>query len=61
VQLPVNVPAGCPEIGSKVASRFGDVNCDQQITSVDALLIPRHVVSLLVSQNEPCRDIGESL
>lgn len=56
----------CDDIGTgvgRVASAgsitgVGDVDCDNDVDSVDALKILRHVASLSVSQTDPCRDIG---
>ncbi len=36
----------------------GDVDCDYDVDSVDALKILRYVAGLSVQQNEPCPDIG---
>ncbi len=36
----------------------GDVDCNGDVSSVDALKELRHVAELSVSQNEPCPDIG---
>ena len=44
-----------------MASLFGDVDCDDDIDAVDALIILRFVVGLPVSQTEPCPDIGDAL
>jgi hypothetical protein len=54
----VNQTQPCPEIGSEVASMFGDVDCDGDIDAVDALKILRFVVGLSVTQTEPCPDVG---
>ena len=51
----------CPDIGSQVASLFGDVDCNGTADSVDALEILRSVAHLPVTQNEPCPDIGTAL
>jgi hypothetical protein len=40
---------------------FGDVNCDNAITAVDALLVLRFVAQLNYNQNEPCPGIGTPL
>jgi hypothetical protein len=39
----------------------GDVNCDGKVDAVDALFILRYVVTLPVSQVEPCADIGTAV
>jgi hypothetical protein len=39
----------------------GDIDCNGDVTSVDALKELRHVAQLSVSQNEPCPDIGEDV
>jgi titin len=36
----------------------GDVNCDTNVNSVDALLVLRYASGLSVAQTEPCPDIG---
>jgi len=70
VALPVNQEPGCPALGGAVPAAapagdppnlFGDVDCDNDVDSVDALKILRNLVALPVSQTEPCADIGESL
>jgi hypothetical protein len=56
----------CPDIGTALArlgaagmlTQMGDVDCDEDVDSVDALKILRSVASLPVAQTEPCRDIG---
>jgi hypothetical protein len=58
VQLSVNQTEPCPDIGTEVASLWGDVDCGGSVTSVDALKILRFVAQLSVSQTEPCADIG---
>jgi hypothetical protein len=44
-----------------IASIWGDVDCNDTVTSVDALKILRHVADLPVDQDEPCTDIGEQI
>jgi len=39
----------------------GDVNCDNAVSSVDALLVLRFGAGLGVNQNDPCPDIGTVL
>jgi hypothetical protein len=39
----------------------GDVDCNGDVSSVDALKELRHVAQLSVSQNEPCPNIGEDV
>ena len=64
--LPVSQTEPCDDIGaglSRVSAAgeltlIGDVDCDEDVDSVDALKILRHVASLPVAQTEPCRDIG---
>ena len=48
----------CPDIGTEVASVFGDADCSGNVNSVDALKILRFVAHLPVAQDEPCVDIG---
>jgi hypothetical protein len=55
VNLPVNLPVGCPPIGS---DGIGDVDCDKDVDPVDALKILRYGAGLSVLQNDPCADIG---
>jgi hypothetical protein len=38
--------------------KIGDVDCDGDMDSVDALKIQRYLVGLPVSQNEPCPNIN---
>jgi hypothetical protein len=57
-QLSVSQTEPCPDIGTDVASFWGDVDCSGSVTSVDALKILRFVALLSVSQTEPCPDIG---
>lgn len=38
---------------------WGDVDCDEDVDSVDSLKILRHVAGLPVSQDDPCTPIGE--
>ena len=65
--LTVEQTEPCTDIGSSLArigaagklTQMGDVDCDEDVDSVDALKILRHVAALPVSQTEPCRDIGE--
>ena len=53
--LPAALPAGAaPDL-------FGDVDCDDDVDSVDALKILRSVAAFSVTQNEPCTDIGDPL
>jgi hypothetical protein len=54
----VSQPESCPDIGTAVASFWGDVDCSGSVTSVDALMVLRFVAELPVSQTEPCPDIG---
>jgi hypothetical protein len=48
----------CPDIGTEVASKFGDVNCDGKITSVDALFVLRFVAALPINVPQGCRPVG---
>ena len=57
----------CPDVGTALArvsdegaavETMGDVDCDGDVDSVDALKVLRHVASLSVAQTEPCRDLG---
>jgi len=43
------------------ALKQGDVNCDNSVNAVDALLVLRFGAGLGVNQNEPCPDIGTVL
>ncbi len=60
---------GCPALGGALPAApagdppdlFGDVDCDDDVDSVDQLKILRNVAALPVSQSEPCIDIGETL
>ena len=56
--LSVSQTEPCPDIGTNVASIWGDVDCNGAVTSVDALKVLRYVAQLSVSQTEPCADIG---
>jgi len=64
--LTVEQTEPCTDIGSPHArlgtagklTLMGDVDCDADVDSVDALKILRHVAALSVQQTEPCRDIG---
>jgi hypothetical protein len=64
--LSPNQTQPCPVIGGGgqfgpgggAALPFGDVDCSNSVTSVDALKILRYVAELPVQQNEPCPDIG---
>ncbi|HET9476398.1 MAG TPA: hypothetical protein VFP63_02795 [Dehalococcoidia bacterium] len=42
-----------------VTNPAGDVDCNGQVTAVDALKILRQVAGLSVTQTEPCPDIGQ--
>jgi hypothetical protein len=54
--------AVCPDIGSVVASLFGDVDCSGQVDTLDGLLILRHVAGLPASPvPSGCVAIGERL
>jgi hypothetical protein len=57
-QLSVSQTEPCPDIGTDVASVWGDVDCSGSVTSVDALKVLRYVAQLPVTQTEPCPDIG---
>ncbi len=49
----------CPDIGTEVASKFGDVDCDEDIDAVDALRILRFVAGLPPLSTPPsCPPIG---
>lgn len=50
-----------PHISTAVASLFGDVDCDNDVDSVDALKVLRFVAQLAVIQNDPRPDIGDPL
>lgn len=53
--LPAALPAGDPP------DLFGDVDCDDDVDSVDGLKILQSVAAIPFSQNEPCTDVGEPL
>ena len=57
-QLPVQQQPGCPSIGSEAASIFGDVDCDDDVDSVDARRVLRHVAELPNNLPQGCREIG---
>ena len=59
--LPVNQNEPCPDIGTEVASIWGDVDCSGAVNVVDALDIVLYALALPVNQNEPCPDIGSIL
>lgn len=59
--LGVSQAAGCPGLGTEVASLFGDVDCDGDVDAVDALQILRFVAGLAVNQQQACPQIGEAL
>ena len=56
--LSVSQNEPCPDIGTDVASFWGDVDCSGGVSAVDALKILRYVAALPVQQTEPCADIG---
>jgi hypothetical protein len=56
--LAVEQDPGCPEIAS--AALFGDVDCDEDVDSVDALFVLRFVAALPVNVPAECRPIGSS-
>jgi hypothetical protein len=58
--LPVNQNQPCPGIGSEVNSKFGDVDCDDDVDSVDALRILRYVAMLPNNLPDGCGPIGPS-
>jgi hypothetical protein len=41
--------------------KYGDVQCDSDVDSVDALMILRYVTGLSVTQNEPCPEVGQQV
>ncbi len=45
-------------IDVEAGTLHGDVDCDGDVDSVDALKVLRHVAGLGVTQTEPCPDIG---
>ena len=63
--LQVNQKPGCPEIGGALSAAlvasaedvFGDVDCNGNVNSVDALKILRYVAGLPVSQPQGCSPI----
>ena len=55
---PDSMLSGCPGIGSQSTSIFGDIDCDRDVDSVDALRILRHVAGLSVSPSQNCAAIG---
>jgi hypothetical protein len=57
---PTPTPTPTPS-GSPGPLTQGDVDCNGEVSSVDALKELRHVAQLSVSQNEPCPDIGEDV
>ncbi|MCH8815613.1 MAG: PD40 domain-containing protein [Chloroflexi bacterium] len=66
----LNQQPGCPALGGALLAAlpagaapdlFGDVDCDDDVDSVDALKILRSVAAFSVTQNEPCVDIGDPL
>jgi len=68
--LGVNQQPGCPALGGALPAAapageppdvFGDVDCDGDTDSVDALKILQFVAAIPFSQNEPCVDLGEQL
>ena len=65
-----NQQPGCPTLGDALPAAlpagaapdlFGDVDCDDDVDSVDALKILRSVAAFSVTQNEPCTNIGDPL
>lgn len=56
--LPVNLPKGCPEIGTDGPPASGNVDCDGDVDTVDALFILRHVAALPVNVPKGCAPIG---
>ena len=65
-----NQQPGCPTLGDALPAAqpageppdlFGDVDCDDDVDSVDALKILRSVAAFSVTQNEPCTDVGDPL
>lgn len=62
---PLSQTEPCPNIGATVqvtgfgARKWADLNCDGNVTSVDALAGLRFVASLSpLTQTEPCPDVG---
>jgi len=51
-------PSPCHVVWDCIQVAQGDVDCNDAITSVDALKELRHVAQLSVSKSEPCPDIG---
>jgi len=41
--------------------KFGDVDCNGQVNSVDALKVLRYGADLSYSQTEPCQNIGTGI
>jgi hypothetical protein len=63
VQIPITLTGDMEVVidGQELSGEplaFGDVDCDSDVDSVDALKLLRHVAGLSVSQNDPCPDIG---
>ena len=53
---PTPTPTATPTEGPQLTQ--GDVDCNGNVTSVDALKELRFVAQLAYTQNEPCPDIG---
>jgi hypothetical protein len=54
----IGAPLLVIDIAVKPPPRFGDVDCEAPINSVDALKILRANAALIYTQTEPCPDIG---
>jgi CSLREA domain-containing protein len=60
---------GCPSVGGALPAApasdppdiFGDVDCDNDVDSVDQLKTLQFVAAIPFSQNEPCTNIGDPL
>jgi hypothetical protein len=60
------VPGGCDPVGtpafapaSQGTGPKGDINCDDSVTSVDALFILRHIALLSVNLPAQCPPLGQ--
>ncbi|MEE8369765.1 MAG: hypothetical protein V3S00_03230, partial [Dehalococcoidia bacterium] len=58
---PSAAPTATPPPTTTTALTQGDVDCDGDVDSIDALKIQRFIVGLSVTQTEPCPDIGSPL
>lgn len=61
-ELPMELRAGCPEIGGPAEISWGDVNCDLSINPIDWMFILRHDAGLpLPTVPGNCHPLGEIL